>query len=436
MADKCTITERSLRAWIKINLEPGNERAWLDDKLPGYRATLRCDLNGNRRLILQVYKRIKGGRPLRRNLLDWQQDRTLVGQEAQARKLAGEILLQTNQGVDLTELAKHQKTEAERLATRTTTLEDAFNAYLKGKHLKESTRATARRAVNQMLTHAGPLAASMMNTAISEIRAATVRDIHSLHSARSPAAANNAMRSLSAAISLWADGVVEDDDDIQPPRNPIRLAMRRKGGKEAVWSEVRPRDVHIDDAGLADWWRATKSLAPDIQWALRLMLLTGLRVSEVTGLWWQNVKDKSGEILITGTKNGRDLTLPLTVGIKETLPLRPQLARGLVFPAVSPRRLRHAHDIIERETGKRVVNHDLRRTFASVAVRVGVSLPVIKKLMNHATSSRDVTAFHYIKTDTADLATALDRIHGHIMDHVNRADVEEVKEKTTLSIVG
>ena len=50
--------------------------------------------------------------------------------------------------------------------------------------------------------------------------------------------------------------------------------------------------------------------------------------------------------------------------------------------------------------------HDLRRTFATGATRVGVDAGMVTSLMNHSTSG-DVTANHYVRLNVEDMRPSM-----------------------------
>jgi hypothetical protein len=433
MDKKQKITERNLRVWAAQSLPKGEQEVvYRDDALAGFQVVLRS----NGQIVFQVYKRVKSGRVIRRKLGEWVDDPTATGQVAAARMKAMELLTLMNNGIDITEADKKAKVEAERQQVNKATLQSAVDVYLADaqKRLKESSKVTAGRAINQMKTHAGELALKMLATPIVDIKVEQVRTVHALHSEKSPAAADGAMRILSAAVSGWIDSVTADDDDAPIPRNPIKLALRRKDGRKALWNKVAPRSVHVEDAWLDPWWQATEQLAPETRWVLRLMLVSGLRVSEAMGIRWENIDEKAGTLIITNTKNGKPHTLPLTRGIEANLPIRPANASGLVFPNVSANRLRRAHAAIEELTGRHWTNHDLRRSCATVATRAGVPIYILKRLLNHTPTGRDVTEAHYVQVTPADIKEALDKIEQLIRSCVKASARPEI-EQTILTIV-
>ena len=122
--------------------------------------------------------------------------------------------------------------------------------------------------------------------------------------------------------------------------------------------------------------------------ALRLLMLTGCRCGEIVGLLWEDVHLDRNEIRLRDSKTGQ-----------RTVPLSPAAARvlaGLPRPGGNPwvvsgnkpgTRLTHIHYYwyrVRKRAGLDDVRiHDLRHSFASRALALGESLPMIGKLLGH-----------------------------------------------------
>jgi len=128
---------------------------------------------------------------------------------------------------------------------------------------------------------------------------------------------------------------------------------------------------------------------------IKLLILTGQRRGEISSLMPAMV----GEDMITLpawlTKNGREHTIPLAKAALDVLSTASQnvtpstlifAARGTTDKPFSGwSKAKAALD--ERSTVTDWTIHDLRRTFASRLASLGVSLPVIEKLLNHISGS-------------------------------------------------
>jgi integrase len=120
---------------------------------------------------------------------------------------------------------------------------------------------------------------------------------------------------------------------------------------------------------------------------IRLLIYTGARLGEIVGLRWDWVKPP--RIFLPDSKTGAKV-IYLNAPAKVLLDgLRGDCMEGLVFPSRyrpdMPYNPTVAWARLRERAGLRDVRiHDLRHSFASVAIRDGVSLSVIGKLLGHA----------------------------------------------------
>ncbi|MCW1432010.1 site-specific integrase [Novosphingobium sp. JCM 18896] len=120
---------------------------------------------------------------------------------------------------------------------------------------------------------------------------------------------------------------------------------------------------------------------------IRLLIYTGARVGEIAGLEWEWVKPP--RIFLPDSKTGAKvvyLNAPAAAILDD---LRGENATGLIFPSrrrpslpynVNPAWM----DLRTRAGLSNVRLHDLRHSFASVAIRDGIPLTLISKLLGHA----------------------------------------------------
>jgi integrase len=128
--------------------------------------------------------------------------------------------------------------------------------------------------------------------------------------------------------------------------------------------------------------------------AIRLLLFTGCRKGEVLSLRWEQVEER--RIYLPMTKNGQSRSVLLNAKAKEVLEsLRSQRKEGapetdFVFPSRNGAAKGHIHDL--RKPFDRVCEaagidglrvHDLRHSFATIAVMSGASLYDVQKLLGH-----------------------------------------------------
>ena len=125
--------------------------------------------------------------------------------------------------------------------------------------------------------------------------------------------------------------------------------------------------------------------------AIRLLMLTGCRKSEILTLRWTGVDLGAGELNLADAKSGpRAVQLPPTaVQLLTTLPRRKD--SPWVFPGndrhgrFGAEGLDHVWRTVRARAGLEDVRlHDLRHSFASRALALGETLPVIGKLLGHS----------------------------------------------------
>jgi integrase len=102
------------------------------------------------------------------------------------------------------------------------------------------------------------------------------------------------------------------------------------------------------------------------------MLYTGLRKTGALSLQWENVSEEL--ITIKDTKNHREHLIPITEQIQRILNSIPKGSSPYLFPSPVNRQsyikdVRATLKRIEKSTGISFKCHDLRRTFATRAVR-------------------------------------------------------------------
>jgi len=124
---------------------------------------------------------------------------------------------------------------------------------------------------------------------------------------------------------------------------------------------------------------------------VKLLALTGQRKGEITNLTGGMVGEGTITLPSWLTKNSRQHTLPLGSAAKAIL--KPPLGRdACFFPALDRTTPFCGFSKCKAGLEKRCgfsdwTLHDLRRTFASGLASLGVSLPVVERLLNHVSGS-------------------------------------------------
>ena len=133
--------------------------------------------------------------------------------------------------------------------------------------------------------------------------------------------------------------------------------------------------------------------------AIRLLLFTGCRKSEILSLQWGQVRLSEGRIFLSKTKNGRARSVLLNAKAREVLegmltgksedtrtresefvfPSRAGTARGHIND------LRKPFEAVCEAAGVEGLRiHDLRHSFATIAIMAGASLYDVQKLLGHS----------------------------------------------------
>ncbi len=207
-------------------------------------------------------------------------------------------------------------------------------------------------------------------------------DVTTAHAkwAEYPRAANHALSVLSKIMS-WAE-----EHGYRPERsNPCFGVKKYRETKRQRY--LRPDEL----ARLGQVLREAEqeaAISAAATAAFRLLLLTGARLGEILSLRWSYVDLGRRLLILPDSKTGQK-TIPLN---------EPAIAILSAIPKVDD----NPHVIVGHRTGSAMVDlfkpwsivrtragladlriHDLRHTFASVAVETGGSLPVIGKILGH-----------------------------------------------------
>jgi len=155
--------------------------------------------------------------------------------------------------------------------------------------------------------------------------------------------------------------------------------------------------------------------------AIRLLLLTGCRLREILNLRWPEVDLERGLLLLPDSKTGRKTVILNAAAVSVLASL--ERTGTYVIPGNDPNKPRHDlkrpwdHIRAAAELGD-VRLHDLRHTHASIGAGAGFGLPIVGRLLGHA-SAATTQRYAHIADDPARraseaigayLAGALDRV--------------------------
>ena len=321
-----------------------------------------------------------------------------------ARARALEILASAMRGIDLREAetasgGKEQPTVTE--------LGHRFIEEYVPSHCKPNTQAHYRRMVEKFVIPA------MGARAVAEVERKDIARFH--HGMReTPYQANRALGVISKMFSLaeiwgWrAEG-----------SNPCRhIKAYRERKRERFLSEE-------ETARLSEELRRAEREMPPAVAAFRLLLLTGCRLSEIQTLRWEYVK--KDHIELRDSKTGARV-VPIGSSVHAVLasipraPDNPWVIAGR-FPGSHIGNLQRPWTIIRERAGLEDVRiHDLRHSFASRALALGESLPMIGKLLGHTQVQTTARYAHLAREAVHDAATRVAESLGDTLLEGKRAD--------------
>jgi integrase len=153
----------------------------------------------------------------------------------------------------------------------------------------------------------------------------------------------------------------------------------------------KSRERILTDDELRRVWLAADQIGYPFGVFVKFAILTGQRRSEIAGMYRDELRDGNWTLPGERTKNGRVHVLPLSRQAMELVDQQPCVSEQFVFSARSDKPISGFHNAkatLDRISGATDWTvHDLRRTTASGMARLGVSLVVIEKVLNHVSGS-------------------------------------------------
>ena len=149
----------------------------------------------------------------------------------------------------------------------------------------------------------------------------------------------------------------------------------------------------MTDDELRRVWQAAEGLGPLNGAVVRLLVLTGQRRNEVAHMQWGEIdlEKRLWTLPRERVKNDRRHEVPLSSQAVTIIQALPRISDRFVFStnAESPvNDFGKNKDRLDELSGvSDWVLHDLRRTVASGMARLGISLAVIEKVLNHVSGS-------------------------------------------------
>lgn len=210
-----------------------------------------------------------------------------------------------------------------------------------------------------------------------------------------PYLANRALAVLSKMLNLAEAWGLRDDNT-----NPCRHVGKYRETKRERYltnAELKRLGEALAKA------EAANAESPYFIAAIRLLILTGARLAEITTLKWEHVDFEHHLLRLPDSKTGQKEIVLNNAAL--------DILRNV------PRTMGNPHVIVGGRDGQHLVNmkgpwgrlrqeagldglriHDLRHSFASVAAGMGESLPVIGKLLGH-TQAQTTARYAHLQMD-------------------------------------
>ncbi|GGJ56451.1 integrase [Sphingopyxis bauzanensis] len=359
--------------------EKGVARLYWDDLLPGF--GLRVYATGTKRWIVQlrqrgVSRRITLGGPAHLNAGD-------------ARRAARGLL------------AKNALDGVPQRPARPLRSEPKFTDYIEefwrdyARHWKRSTQQRNRTAIEKTLK---PWFGRYRLASINRAHILEWKD--SLHERQG--VFNRALPVLAVMLG-YAEGLGHRAKGSNPCRGIPRY-KRQLPERYLTAKEYRRLAQALADRE-ADW--------PDAVAAIRLLIYTGARRSEITSLHWEWIEPPYAHLPDSKTGPRRLYLNRQALAVLEARK-RPEAGQGPILATRSGRvrALEHGWPILRRMAAIPDVRlHDLRHSFASVGIMDGISLARVGKLLGHVLPE---TTARYAHLADAAIADAAERVSGSI----------------------
>jgi integrase len=287
------------------------------------------------------------------------------------------------------------------------TVKDLFQTYVD--NLKAADKPSWVMAHHILLSKSGASKTFGEEKRAADITPLDIRDhLASIHDRGSIVKARDARAYLHAAFAFglkaansYTSAVGSVDWGYQ--HNPVSAvpADRSEAANRVGERHLKPAEVRTFWEWLSD--KKRRSMFGD---ALRLMICTGQRVSEILVLSDPAYDRQEAMLDWLKTKNGLPHAVPLSTRAAAILDDRPVNSHGLYFPHLHDPREEASVAGIEKHVRRFLKDHptiphftprDLRRTWKTLSGAAGISKEVRDRMQNHA--RQDVSARHYDRYD-------------------------------------
>ena len=288
-----------------------------------------------------------------------------------ARALAGKALRAAAEGRD----PGQEKAQAR--AARADTIDRAVAQFIE-RHCKRKNRPrTAQETERLFRLHVMP---RWRGRAVSSITRRDVLDVlDRVVDAGAPIAANRVSATRKLFNWLVARDVIATSPcaGVKPP------------------TDERSRDRVLDDKELRAVWLAAEEIGWPFGAMVKVLVLTGQRRDEVARMEWSEIDlgDKLWTLPRERVKNDEKHEVPLSDTAVAVLKSVPRIAGSRYVFTTNGKAPSSGYSKGKRRLDALLSDmppwrlHDLRRTTASGMARLGINLPVIEKVLNHASGS-------------------------------------------------
>jgi integrase len=357
------VTQRLTQSFVDAQAADGRDRIIFDRQIPGL--GLRITPTGTRIFIAQG--RVAGRK---RRVTVGFADRMPL---SQARTEALQTLAAMRQGADPVEDRKARLRAAQAKSLTIRELSEQWLRELVIPKLKPRTRADYQ----QLLAH--HILPLLGNLAVAEIERRHIEQRHAAM-ASTPRRANYALAVTKAMLTFAVKRGLR-------PNNPaVGIALYRENRRERFLSEA---EIKAAAGGITAAEKSGK-IGPFAAAGLRLALLTGARSGEVTAIQWGHIDWGRRLVRLPDSKTNEPKTIHLANAAIEVLRGVPRVGPYVIAGRRNQpyKHLTRAWSIARKHAGLDDVRlHDLRHSFASLALGRGVPLAVIGKLLGHRNSA-------------------------------------------------
>jgi integrase len=393
-----TLTKRTVEA-----AKPAASVTYVwDDQLAGF--ALKVLPDGRRRYVVKY--RVKGGRNARQRWFGLGTHGQVTCEQARARALQV-----------LSAVARGEDPQAQLMAERTAPTVAELWARYEAEHLPRKKERSGAGDRQKARDHVLP---ALGRLKVDEVRRADIQRLHQKLSDR-PYQANRVLALLSKMFNLAEAWGMRREHT-----NPCLHVQRFK--ESARQRYLAPPELRALAVALQEL-EASGAISASAAAAIKLLLLTGARVSEILSARWEWIDWPRRVLRLPDSKTGakeiflNDQSLLVLTGLImiEGSSGNPHVIRARVHGQPITDLARPWNLVCARANLQGVRIHDLRHTAASVGVASGLNLPVIGRLLGHTQMQ---TTQRYAHVDIDPALVAANAIGAALSEMMNRAASE------------